>query len=58
MLLVARRGDLAVSGPEWERHRKEESAENSKPGKVVSTSPAQRVGLGGKDTGRGVLATM
>ena len=60
LLLVARRGDLAVStrkmteeaaqvgaGPEWEGQRKEESEESSKPGKVVPTGPAQRVGSGG-----------
>ena len=69
MLLVARarRGDLAVStqkmmeeaaqvraGSEWEDQRKEESEESSKPGKVIPTGPAQRVGSGGKDSGRGV----
>ena len=62
MLLFARRGHLACStrkmteeaaqvggGPEWEGQRKEESEESSKPGKVVPTGPAQRVGSGGKD---------
>ena len=67
LLFVARREDLAVStrkmteeaaqvgaGPEWEGQRKEESAESSKPGKVVPTGPAREFGLGGKGSGRGV----
>ena len=67
LLLVVRRGNFAVStrkmteeaaqvgaGPDWEDQRKEESTESLKPGKVVPTGPAQRVGSGGKDSGRGV----
>ena len=42
------------AGPEREDQRKEESTENSKPGQVVPTGPAQRVGSSGKDIGRGV----
>ena len=34
--------------PEWEGQRKEEREESSKPGKVVPTGPAQRVGSGGR----------
>ena len=40
--------------PEWEGQRKEESEESSKPGKVVPTRLDQRVGSGGKGSGRGV----
>ena len=42
------------TGPEWEGQRNKESEESSKPGKVVLTSPAQRVGSGGEDSGIGV----
>ena len=67
LLLFAQRGDLAFStrkvtekaaqvgaGPESEGQRKEESEESSKPGQVVPTGPAQRVGSSGKGSGRGV----
>ena len=60
LLLVARRGDLAVStrnmteeaavvgtGPDWQDQRKEKNRESLKTGKVVPTGPAQRVGSGG-----------
>ena len=41
------------AGLEREDQRKEERAESSKPGKFIPSTPAQRVGSGGKDSGKG-----
>ena len=41
--------------PEWEGQRKEKSEESSKPGKVIPTGPAQRVGSGGKGSAQYIL---
>ena len=42
------------TSPDWEEQRKEESVESLKLGKVVPTGHAQRIGSGGKYSGRGV----